>query len=1486
MRNFTRILIEPKCILFYIGFYFIFTFSAFGQAAIDTDNDGVPDTVDLDDDNDGILDVEDDFSPLFYNFDVDSEGWIQTNENSAIENEITHSSGGFTQFGCSLDGVPESPTNTGFIIMTDVTGGTSFFKSPTNLNLDVTLSVGGNFTFEWINGTPDNGGDQFTNFLPLEIEFEGGGRSIVTEIDVTGLHNQGWQTLSAPLTADNWTGSEEDFNVVMADLDRINIQVETIFERTVPSQVNCDEGEYFGIDQFRFIANTDSDGDGIPNIRDLDSDNDGIYDVVENEGIDRNNDGRADDTDGDSMNANGVPSTANGGLRVLSSDADGIPNMFDTDSDSDACADANEGYGNSATDPDSDGIFGTGTPTVDTDGKVEGASYVLVSAFAFRNPDDTTSCTVPGEDLDSDGDGILDFVDLDDDNDGILDTDESCLAFTFDQTNEGWTHNTNGGETLGSVVHSSETTTNRGCPVADVPANPNQTGFILLTDPFGGLTFFESPDNMNKDVSLAKGTSISFNWINGTPDGSGVQMVPTLPILMRLTGAGRTIEGRVEATGLSNKGWLQLSVRLSPNLWSGTEADFDAVLADLDQIKVRVETIYRKTVPDRADCATGEYMAIDNFIINKDTDGDGIVNALDGDSDNDGCVDTNEAYEAIVDSDENGFFGSGTPPEVNIDGTVVRASYNPTTGGLANALNADIQVGCEIAFEDNDEDGVADSVDLDDDNDGILDTVEGGEDRDGDGVPNFFDLDSDNDGLYDVVENNGTDADNDGRADDTDGDTLNEQGVPSTANGGLTLVDSDRNGTPDMFDLDSDKDGCVDGNEAYEQEVDEDSNGVFGQGPPPVDEDGKVIAASYVLIDTENYTDPTIRIACAVPTSTTDTDNDGILDNVDVDDDNDGILDEDEVCLAYTFNDDTQNWTYNTNAEATLGNVVHSTAANTQLGCAVSDIPRNPNNSEFILLTDPLGGLTFFESPTDMNVDVSASKGATLSFDWINGAGDNGGDQTASTLPMLVRLFGANGKLVEGRIDEVRGMINTGWKQLSIELIPSRWSGTEQDLDDVLADLDQIQIRVETILGRTVPSEVGCDMGEYFAIDNVFFNKDTDGDGIINSLDTDSDEDMCADVDEVYGGGTDEDGNGYFGTGIPEVNPDGSVVAADYRDVPNRVLDNQDTTACDVPMLTIQDASAEEGEIIVFPVTLSAPQSTDTVITFVLTNGTATNDDYTSTPVMITIPAGETEALVEVPTTEDELVEPDETFTIAVDRDNSNPLGVTNTATGTIINDDDDQIDAIDDLVETEQGVSQETDMLEIDILDNDLNIPVNDGGTLIIVEGEGPANGTVTIDDNDTPEDISDDFVVYNPDDSFIGTDTFTYEVCTKNNECDRAVVTIEVRRRQSDEEDNIEIYTGFSPNGDGVNEEFRIINLDQDNITSNSLEIFNRWGVKVYEAENYGENGKFFRGESNGRATVGSDQLPAGTYYYVLTYTLNTGEVKNRAGYVYMNL
>jgi gliding motility-associated-like protein/uncharacterized repeat protein (TIGR01451 family) len=70
-----------------------------------------------------------------------------------------------------------------------------------------------------------------------------------------------------------------------------------------------------------------------------------------------------------------------------------------------------------------------------------------------------------------------------------------------------------------------------------------------------------------------------------------------------------------------------------------------------------------------------------------------------------------------------------------------------------------------------------------------------------------------------------------------------------------------------------------------------------------------------------------------------------------------------------------------------------------------------------------------------------------------------------------------------------------------------------------------------------------------------------------------------------------------------------------------------------------------------------------------------------------------------------------------------------------------------------------------------------------------------------------------------------------------------------------------GFSPNGDGTNDLFVIRGIA--NYPNNTFVIFNRWGNKVYEASPYQNT---WDGRSMFGLRVGGNELPIGTYFYVL--------------------
>ncbi len=113
-------------------------------------------------------------------------------------------------------------------------------------------------------------------------------------------------------------------------------------------------------------------------------------------------------------------------------------------------------------------------------------------------------------------------------------------------------------------------------------------------------------------------------------------------------------------------------------------------------------------------------------------------------------------------------------------------------------------------------------------------------------------------------------------------------------------------------------------------------------------------------------------------------------------------------------------------------------------------------------------------------------------------------------------------------------------------------------------------------------------------------------------------------------------------------------------------------------------------------------------------------------------------------------------------------------------------------------------------------------------------------------------------------------------NNTGDSATVT-EIKGCQ------VEVFNAVTPNNDGNNDYFYIRGLDC--FPENSVEIFNRWGVEVFEAENYDNNLRAFKGYSEGRVNVNqSDALPNGTYYYILKYKEFNGTISTKTGFLYL--
>ena len=84
--------------------------------------------------------------------------------------------------------------------------------------------------------------------------------------------------------------------------------------------------------------------------------------------------------------------------------------------------------------------------------------------------------------------------------------------------------------------------------------------------------------------------------------------------------------------------------------------------------------------------------------------------------------------------------------------------------------------------------------------------------------------------------------------------------------------------------------------------------------------------------------------------------------------------------------------------------------------------------------------------------------------------------------------------------------------------------------------------------------------------------------------------------------------------------------------------------------------------------------------------------------------------------------------------------------------------------------------------------------------------------------------------------------------------------------------IPTGYSPNGDGFNDVFEILGLN--NFENKFLTVYNRHGGLVYENPNYDNTW-------DGTLLNTGVEVPDATYYYLLQ--LDNGVIKS--GFVYIN-
>ncbi len=237
---------------------------------------------------------------------------------------------------------------------------------------------------------------------------------------------------------------------------------------------------------------------------------------------------------------------------------------------------------------------------------------------------------------------------------------------------------------------------------------------------------------------------------------------------------------------------------------------------------------------------------------NDDSDSDGISDALE-DPDGDGFTNLQEQQNG-TDPREFDDCGAGT----DLDCVDAGSGDDDVDSAADDLGQGDTDAESVESGPDFDLDGIVDSVDEDDDGDGVDDSddafpLDASEtvDSDGDGIGNNADTDDDNDGVLDINDAFQLDSDE--------------------------SVDTDLDGIGNNADTDDDGDGIADGADAFpldaSETVDTDMDGIGNNADPDDDGDGVADGDDAFPLDASE---------------SVDTDMDGIGNNADTDDDNDG----------------------------------------------------------------------------------------------------------------------------------------------------------------------------------------------------------------------------------------------------------------------------------------------------------------------------------------------------------------------------------------------------------------------------------------------------------------------------------------------------------------------------------------------------------------------------------------------------------------------
>lgn len=559
----------------------------------------------------------------------------------------------------------------------------------------------------------------------------------------------------------------------------------------------------------------DFDGDGRYNIYDIDSDEDGINDIDEVNGYDPDKNGIVGlgtvITDGW-----GIPVLANTaqGYKIIDTDNDNQSDFLDLDSDEDQIYDIVENQNSKEfIDTDDDGVPNFRDLDSDADfisDNIEGVSDFDgdgISNFIDRDSDgdgilDSLETT---DDIDLDGAG--NWLDLDSDGDNILDVDEGAGDFDLDGIGN-WKDDDSDNDGILDLIEGVADIDSDGVSNAlDLDSDGDE-----IPDRIEAIPFFDSlPADTDSDgipdfIDQDSDNDELLDFIEGFPnipdtDDDGIPNYRDIDsdddgILDKDESQGdRDGDGLIDAVDKDADG-----DGIPDFIETALDSDGDGVpnYLDLDSDNDGFNDIWEAGGDD----TSGRGITTILTLIPPDTDNDGVLDPYDLDADGDGILDIIESFYNYIDDNND---GRQDGPDTDGDGIVdFFDGYNGVYGDYYDYPPWDF-----------DYDGKPDFQDKDSDDDGIPDIVEGPEDFDFDFYPNYIDEDSDSDQILDKDESS-DDIDDDGFGNyidlDSDGDNIldeietdadfDKDGVPNYKD-----IDSDNDELLDLEEGLIDKDG-------------------------------------------------------------------------------------------------------------------------------------------------------------------------------------------------------------------------------------------------------------------------------------------------------------------------------------------------------------------------------------------------------------------------------------------------------------------------------------------------------------------------------------------------------------------------------------------------------------------------------------------------------------------------------------------------------